>query len=282
MPMAGETTTVRRSELGGISSNEMDSEQANTSYWKADHVRDYATRGLRPVERVVIDRYRDRLAGGKVLELGCGAGRVTGHLAEVAGHVHALDISPSMVAYCRWAYPRSSFRIADMRDLDEYDDGLFDAVVASFNVVDVLTHEERQQALETWRRVLRPNGLFIMSSHNRGHVTKVPTPSGQVIASLRSGSPKRVAASVAKLPRRVRNRRRMGRFERRESDYAVVTDSGGDYGLLHYYITRDDQARQLAQVGLDLIEALDLSGDPVEPGDSAPDTPEIHYIARAV
>ncbi len=82
-----------------------------------------------------------------MLELGCGAGRVTGHLAEIAGHVHALDISPAMIAYCRWAYPRSSFRIADMRDLAEYDDGLFDTVVASFNVIDVLSHEERQPAL---------------------------------------------------------------------------------------------------------------------------------------
>ncbi len=121
-----------------------------------------------------------------------------------------------------------------------------------------------------------------MSSHNRGHVEKVPTPSRQVIESARSGNPKRLAASVARLPRRVRNRRRMGRFERREPEYALLTDSGGDYGLLHYYISRDDQARQFTQTGFDMVEAVDLAGSPVEPGDAAEDTPEIHYVARAV
>lgn len=256
--------------------------ETNDGYWRADHVRDYATRELRPAETAVLERYGDDFAGGRVLELGCGAGRVTGHLAEIAGHVHALDISPSMIAYCRWAYPRSSFRIADMRDLDEYDDGLFDALVASFNVIDVLGHDERPLALKDWRRVLRPGGLLIFSSHNRGHAPNVPTPSRQVIESVRSKNPKRLASSVAKLPKRVRNKRRMGRFERIESDYAIVTDSGGDYGILHYYISRDDQARQLTQSGFDLLDAIDLEGASVQPGDTAPNTPEIHYVARAV
>jgi SAM-dependent methyltransferase len=272
---------MSRSDLGGVSWGETEVDQANARYWTADHVRDYATRDLRPVEALILDRYRDELTG-RLLEVGCGAGRITGHLAEIAGHVHALDISPSMIAYCRWAYPQCSFRIADMRDLSEYDDGLFNGLVASFNVIDVLNHDERESALADWRRVLAPGGLLIMSSHNRGHEPKVPTPSGQVIASLRTGSPKRVAASVARLPRRVRNKRRMGRFERREDDYAVVTDSGGDYGLLHYYISRDDQARQLTHHSFDLLASLDLAGKEIEPGDDAPDTPEIHYIARAV
>ena len=223
----------------------MKTDQANDQYWSADHVRDYATRELRSVEAAILDRYSEDLSGGRILEVGCGAGRITGHLAEVAGHVHALDISAAMVAYCRWAYPQCSFRIADLRDLSEYDDGLFDGLVASFNVVDVLSHEERGPVLDDWRRVLSPGGMLVMSSHNRGHMPNVPTPGGQVIASLRTGNPKRVAGSIAKLPRRVRNKRRMGRFEIREADHAVATDSGGDYSLLHYYISRDDQARQL-------------------------------------
>jgi len=281
--MTGVTTTsMRRSDLGDLPAGDAGLRATNDGYWRADHVRDYATSELRPVEAIALERFGDEFAGGRLLELGCGAGRVTGHLAAIAGHVHALDISPSMVAYCRWAYPSSSFRVADMRDLDEYDDGLFDALVATFNVVDVLTHDERPDALKDWRRVLRPGGLLIFSSHNRGHAPNVPTPGGQVVQSVRSGDPRRVAASVAKLPKRVRNKRRMGRFERMEPNYAIVTDSGGDYGILHYYISRDDQVRQLTQAGFDLLDALDLEGTTVQPGDSAPSTPEIHYIARAV
>src|SRR4051794_40092290 len=188
--MSGTTTAdIGRPDLSNISMGETDSEKENARYWVGNHVRDYATRELRPVEALILERYAGELKNGRLLELGCGAGRVTGHLADIAGHVHALDISATMVEYCRWAYPQCSFRRADLRDLDEYDDGLFNSVVATFNVIDVLSHEERQPTLEDWRRVLSPGGLLIVSSHNRGHVPNVPTPSGQVIASLRAGNP---------------------------------------------------------------------------------------------
>ncbi|MBL8177064.1 MAG: methyltransferase domain-containing protein [Bryobacterales bacterium] len=39
----------------------------------------------------------------RVLELGCGAGRVTRALAEIFGHVSAFDVSPNMVALARAA-----------------------------------------------------------------------------------------------------------------------------------------------------------------------------------
>jgi hypothetical protein len=41
---------------------------------------------------------------------------------------------------------------------------------------------------------------------------------------------------------------------------------GLDYALLHYYIGCDDQERQLADVGFELLECLDLEARPVEAG----------------
>ena len=38
-----------------------------------------------------------------------------------------------------------------------------------------------------------------------------------------------------------------------ETDYAVLNDCGHNYSVLHYYITREAQARQLAAAGFDLI-----------------------------
>ena len=256
-------------------------EQANVGYWVGDRVGKYARRDLRKVEAVILDRY-GKAFEGRVLEVGCGAGRVTGHLISVAAEVHGIDISASMIDHCRRAYPQGTFRVADLRDLGEYDDAFFDAIFASFNVIDYISPAERGAALASWRRVLRADGTLVMSSHNRGSLSRVRTPVRQVIASFRSGHPRRIAGSIARLPRWVRNRARLRRFERRESDPAVATDSVGDYRILHCYISRDAQDRQLAAHGFDLLECLARDGRRVESGDDAPDCADLHYIARAV
>ena len=93
-----------------------DQRLANDRMWaRADLVAAYARRDLRPVEVVLLVRYRDALAG-RVLELGCGAGRVTGYLAEISHEVHAIDVSPAMVGACAQAYPKVSVGQGDLRD----------------------------------------------------------------------------------------------------------------------------------------------------------------------
>ena len=262
--------------------SEVDSqEQANVRYWVGESVGHQARRDLRKVEAVILERYGDDFKG-RVLEVGCGAGRVMGHLVTVAAEVHGIDISASMIDHCRRAYPQGTFRVADLRDLGEYDDGFFDAIFASFNVIDCVSPGERGAALDSWRRVLGADGTLVMSSHNRGHLSRVRSPGGQVLASFRSGNPRRIAGSVARLPSWLRNRARLRHFERRETDYAVATDAAGDYRILYCYISRDDQARQLAAHGFDLLECLARDGRRVEPGDDAPDCAELHYIARAL
>ena len=148
---------------------ENDQARLNAELWaRGDFVEFYATRDLRPVEATLLDRYRDALAG-RVLELGCGAGRLTGHLCELAQIVHGVDISPAMVAYCRQTYPRGTFSEGDLRDLSRFESGSFDVVVAPFNVLDVLGDAERRRVLKEIRRILDSGGLLIMSSHNRGY-----------------------------------------------------------------------------------------------------------------
>jgi hypothetical protein len=77
------------------------------------------------------------------------------------------------------------------------------------------------------------------------------------------------------------NRRRLRPYERQEEGYAIVNDEAHDFGLLHYYIDRDAQERQLADAGLDLIECIDRNGRSVAPGDHAADSSELYYVARA-
>jgi SAM-dependent methyltransferase len=251
--------------------------RSNAEIWaEDDFVGFYANRELRPVETALLARHRDALAG-RVLELGCGAGRLTGHLIELADAVHGLDLSPAMVRYCRRTYPRATFSEGDLRDLSHFGDGSFGAVLAPFNVLDALGDEERRGVLEEIRRVLAPDGVLIMSSHNREYAPRI----GSGIHVL-LGNPRRPAESIRNLPRRLRNRRALRPLERSEAGYSIRNDQAHDFSLLHYYISRDAQERQLAEHGFELVECRDLDDTLLAPHASASRCPELHYVARPV
>jgi len=124
----------------------------------------YSNRQLRPVEVMILIRHREDLSG-RVLELGCGAGRIAGYLVEVAHELHGLDLSPRMVAECRRRYPGGHFQTGDMRHLSRFETGSFDAVLAGFNVLDVLGDEERRLTLREIGRVLRDYALVSDGAH---------------------------------------------------------------------------------------------------------------------
>jgi SAM-dependent methyltransferase len=247
-------------------------ERANDRMWsRTDLVRQYANRQLRPAEVAVLVRYRDDLAG-RVLELGCGAGRVTGYLAEIAAEVYAMDVSPAMVAACVRAYPAVKAEQGDLRDLSRYGDGSFDAIVAPYGVVDVLNDARRRHLLDELRRIVTPRGLVVFSSHNRNG----PAPR----LDLGDGGLLRRAIRARHLPAWLRNRRRMLPLERREPAYAILNDVSHDWAGLHYYVTRDAQEEQLAEHGLSLVACLDADGRVVPPGGLASSSTELYYLTR--
>lgn len=248
--------------------------RVNAGVWRrGSFVRAYKSSELRPPETVLLERHRDALAG-RVLELGCGAGRVTRHLAAIARELHALDIAEAMVEEARASLPDVHFHVRDMTDLEPFEPGSFDAVVATYNVLDVLDDSERGAQLDRIRALLRPGGKLIMSTHN---VAVLPSLRGP---GIRMTHPRTFVADIVRLPRRVRNRRRLLPLERTESRYSIVNDSGHDYSLLHYYIARDDQGRQFAEHGFELIECVDMDGRTVPPGATAAGVSELYYAAR--
>jgi SAM-dependent methyltransferase len=248
---------------------------ANDRLWGSGRlVEAYANRNLRPVEADILVRYGQELSG-RVLELGSGAGRLTGYLAEIATAVQGVDISAEMVAYSRRRYPRASFLQGDLRDASIYGSSPWDAIVAPFNVVDVFGDGDRQILLDRVHAALAPDGLFVMSSHNRAVADRLGDPLRQV-----GLSPRGWISTAVHLPRRWLNRRRLVGFQKDEPSYAILNDVAHDYAVLHYYITRDAQARQLADHGFELVECLDLDGTPVEVGAAAAQCSELHYVAR--
>jgi SAM-dependent methyltransferase len=250
-------------------------EAHNLSVWRdGNFVRHYASRELRPAETMLMVNHRDDL-GGDVLELGCGAGRLTGYLIEIGGRVHGIDLSPAMIAYCRAHYPGGTFAVGDLLDLSAFQPRSMDAVVATNNVLDVLGDADRRGILREIRRILRPGGLLWMSAHNREYIPRLRGP-----GDIRSRDPVRMAGKLLLMPLRIRNRRRLTHMERSEAGYALVNDDAHHFRLIHYYIAPDAQRRQLEDEGFEVAETRLSDGRPAPQGTPASDCVEVHYVAR--
>lgn len=105
------------------------------------------------------------VAGRRVLDLACGEGYGAGLLGESAGEVVGVDRSPEAVAHAnaRYGSERVRFLAADASALPLPDDR-FDVVV-SFETIEHLAAQEAM--LDEFRRVLRPDGLLLLSSPDR-------------------------------------------------------------------------------------------------------------------
>jgi SAM-dependent methyltransferase len=99
----------------------------------------------------------------RVLEIGCGAGRLTRALANLFGEVHAVDVSGEMIARARQA-------LADKPDAHVYQNNGCDLAVVPPLVFDfaysniVFQHIPSREVIESYvrevHRLLRPGALF--------------------------------------------------------------------------------------------------------------------------
>lgn len=106
-----------------------------------------------------------RERGGVVLELGCGSGALTRHLAAAGHHVIATDASPAMLALAREAVPGvEEFRLLALPDQPP----AADAIVS---VGHVLSYLPNALAVErTFRAIaaaLRPGGVLAVDLLDR-------------------------------------------------------------------------------------------------------------------
>lgn len=126
---------------------------------------DRATDGLFPQEQKAIERYFGK-PDARVLDLGCGTGRVTHHLSGMGFDVIGVDPSDSMIDVATSVHPQIDFVVGDGTDLHFQDDA-FDYVLFSYYGLDyIYPEEQRIRALREIYRVLKPGGIFVFSSHN--------------------------------------------------------------------------------------------------------------------
>ncbi|MFZ1687409.1 MAG: class I SAM-dependent methyltransferase [Flavobacteriales bacterium] len=108
------------------------------------------------------------LAPGKVLELACGTGRLTRHLAErlqPVSSITASDVNPAMLQFAQRVInsARIEWNVVDAVDLP-YPDASFDLVVAQFGV---MFYSDRVKAYREALRVLKPGGRLLFTCWNK-------------------------------------------------------------------------------------------------------------------
>lgn len=110
---------------------------------------------------IVLDVVKEK----DVLDVACGEGYGSSFMADVARSVDGVDISDEAVQHASTVYkkPNLTFHQGSAIGLD-FADASFDVVV-SFETIEHLA--EQAQMLAEIRRVLRPDGVLVISSPNR-------------------------------------------------------------------------------------------------------------------
>lgn len=103
--------------------------------------------------------------GARILDAGCGPGRVGGRLSALGHDVVGVDIDPDLIAAAEADHPGAIWRARDLAVLDLAADGLaegFDVIVSAGNVMTFLDPTTRCDVLQRLAAHLAPTGRLVV------------------------------------------------------------------------------------------------------------------------
>lgn len=111
--------------------------------------------------------------GARVLDAGCGPGRVGAFLHDVGHEVVGVDLDPELIDAAEQDHPGPRWLVDDLATLDLPDHGIpdgFDAIVCAGNVMTFLAPSTRGAVLSRLRAHLRQDGRAVIGfGTNRGY-----------------------------------------------------------------------------------------------------------------
>ncbi|WP_212987510.1 class I SAM-dependent methyltransferase [Actinoplanes auranticolor] len=107
--------------------------------------------------------------GARILDAGCGTGRVGGRLAAAGHQVTGIDLDPELIAAARQDYPDTDWRVGDLAELELPD--RFNVIVCAGNVMTFVAPDTRGEILRRMRTHLSANGrVAIGFGADRGYL----------------------------------------------------------------------------------------------------------------
>src|SRR5699024_6545326 len=99
--------------------------------------------------------------GARVLDAGCGPGRIGGALSRAGTRVVGVDVDRALIAAAEEDHPGPQWFVGDLAELDLGSRGLtepFDGIVCAGNVMPFLAPSTRDEVLSRLRSHLAPDG----------------------------------------------------------------------------------------------------------------------------
>ncbi|HEY9265808.1 MAG TPA: class I SAM-dependent methyltransferase [Mycobacterium sp.] len=108
-------------------------------------------------------RFVDAMAprGARILDAGCGPGRLGGYLAAAGHHVVGVDVDPTLIEAAEQDHPGPRWLVGDLAELDLPARGIpepFDVIVSAGNVMTFLAPSTRVRVLSRLRAHLNGDG----------------------------------------------------------------------------------------------------------------------------
>lgn len=108
-------------------------------------------------------------APGRLIDLGCGTGRLCRHFAARGFDCVGVDLSDEMLAKARELSPDITYQKANLVDLADIPDACFDYAACLFSTLGMIRGDQnRRSMLTATHRILKPGGRFVLHAHNRG------------------------------------------------------------------------------------------------------------------
>lgn len=121
-----------------------------------------------------IDIFLDSLKGIKILDVGCGNGKDCKYISQKGFDINGIDLSVGMLSIAKEKVPNGKFEVMDMTDIT-YPDDSYDGIISNCSLFHIPT-EELPKTLESFRRILKPNGKLLLILQEGNGETMVEEP----------------------------------------------------------------------------------------------------------
>lgn len=208
------------------------------------------------VELIVFEKYNSIISQANLLDIGIGGGRTTNYLLNKCKNYTGIDYSQGFVDVCKLKFKGAKILLQDARNLSSFNDNTFDFVNFSFNGIDYVDLAGREKILSEINRVLKPNGLFFFSTHNKSHFSFNKHPWLNKENSMYTN-----LKTLLKLAPFILSKLKNNKNEVYTKDYAIINDAAHNYNLMTFYSTPQFTKKQLLRFNYVNISLLNKEGN---------------------